>query len=1039
MPIVETSDLVFLQKNIERVRNICILAHVDHGKTTLADSLVASNGIISQRMAGKLRYLDNRQDEQERGITMKSSSISLFYQSGEEHKNFLINLIDSPGHVDFSSEVSTAVRLCDGAIVVVDVVEGVCPQTRACLKQVYVEQLKPVLVLNKIDRLILEKQMEPLDAYFHITQVLEQVNAVLGSIFASDVLAKEDITHKDNYESALEDSDDSHLYFSPATGNVVFCSAYDGWAFGVRDFATTYAERLGMSVADLEQVLWGDFYYNSKKKCAVPGAQEKAKKPMFVQFVLENIWSLYDTIAVRKDKDKIPLIAEKLGIKLQARDLRVGDPKAQIKTVLGQWLPIDRTILEMVVKHVPAPNTINDERAQRLLYPENVDLNTYPNESLCLINDFKKCDAQSKNIIVFVSKMAPVHVTHLPQNKPKRLTDQELQARRDEVRKRIEERKQMAAQNSEVDGITSGVEQMTTHEKDAQEEDKENAVEKKEEEEKPEFVFIAFARIFSGTLKKGMKLFCLAPKHDPRNKDSLTLESPYINEVTIGDLYLFMGGELQALDEVPAGNIVGIGGLEQDIIKTGTLSNTMYCTSFSELSVMATPIFRVAIEPVNPSEMPKLVKGLKLLNQADACVQVSVEPTGEHVITTLGEVHVEKCVHDLEENYAKIKISVSKPIVSFRETIVPEATVDMVNEAIVKTSEDKDITKKIVSMPTLNKLSTLKVIALPLPQAVVDILEKYHSFFKEFSTTSKTSSVSEKTKQILQQIRTQLCLALKDFDTKGLTKLSHEELIERIWCLGPRHCGPNILLNLTDYEHPYFWWPLANSSIDDLDLNKKSDIRRDYNSSFVNGFQLTTSAGPLCEEPMQGLCFMVLEWQVELSDELNSKAYGPFSGQVLTASKEAFRQAFQNQPQRLVSPMYSCNIVVNAEVLGKMYAVIGRRHGKILSGDLTHGSGNFSVTAILPVIESFNFAQEIRKQTSGLACPQLMFSHWEIIDIDPFWVPTTEEEFMHFGEKADSANRAKLYMDSVRRRKGLHVDEKVVEHAEKQRTLSKKK
>ncbi|XP_055379032.1 elongation factor-like GTPase 1 [Condylostylus longicornis] len=122
-----------------------------------------------------------------------------------------------------------------------------------------------------------------------------------------------------------------------------------------------------------------------------------------------------------------------------------------------------------------------------------------------------------------------------------------------------------------------------------------------------------------------------------------------------------------------------------------------------------------------------------------------------------------------------------------------------------------------------------------------------------------------------------------------------------------------------------------------------------------------------------------------------------------------------------------------------MYAVIGRRHGRILAGDLIHGSGNFSVTAVLPVIESFNFAQEIRKQTSGLACPQLVFSHWEIIDIDPFWVPSTEEEYMHFGEKADSANRARLYMDSVRRRKGLFVEEKIVEQAEKQRTLSKNK
>ena len=144
------------------VRNVCVLAHVDHGKTTLCDSLIASNGIISKNLAGKMRFMDSRDDEQARGITMKSSSITLIYNDPVDYrkkqrellnndigikdkfksekafdefvksqtKPYLVNLVDSPGHVDFSSDVSTAVRLCDGALAIVDVVEGMCTNTR---------------------------------------------------------------------------------------------------------------------------------------------------------------------------------------------------------------------------------------------------------------------------------------------------------------------------------------------------------------------------------------------------------------------------------------------------------------------------------------------------------------------------------------------------------------------------------------------------------------------------------------------------------------------------------------------------------------------------------------------------------------------------------------------------------------------------------------------------------------------------------------------------------------------------------------------
>jgi ribosome assembly protein 1 len=191
------------------------------------------------------------------------------------------------------------------------------------LRQAWVDRLRPVLVINKFDRLITELKLAPIEAYHHLAQLIEQVNAVTGSFHAAErmeddlrwrerrlqarkeagaELAENDANagtdSADTTTESYQEKDDEDLYFAPERGNVIFASAIDGWGFRVNRFAQMYAAKLGIKEHNLRRVLWGDFYIEPKTKRVISYRHLRGRnlKPLFVQFVLENIWAVYDSV-----------------------------------------------------------------------------------------------------------------------------------------------------------------------------------------------------------------------------------------------------------------------------------------------------------------------------------------------------------------------------------------------------------------------------------------------------------------------------------------------------------------------------------------------------------------------------------------------------------------------------------------------------------------------------------------------------------------------------------------------------------------------
>jgi len=238
----------------EYIRNIGIVAHIDHGKTTLSDNLLAGAGMISAELAGDQLYLDFDEQEQARGITIDAANVSMVHKYQDDE--YLINLIDTPGHVDFGGDVTRAMRAVDGAVVVVCAVEGIMPQTETVLRQALKENVRPVLFINKVDRLINELKLDPEELQQRFIKVIANANKLIKN------MAPEELKKK--WQVRVED------------GSVAFGSAYHNWAININLMQET-----GINFKDILE------YCNNEKQKEL--AQKAPLSDVLLGMVVEHL------------------------------------------------------------------------------------------------------------------------------------------------------------------------------------------------------------------------------------------------------------------------------------------------------------------------------------------------------------------------------------------------------------------------------------------------------------------------------------------------------------------------------------------------------------------------------------------------------------------------------------------------------------------------------------------------------------------------------------------------------------------------------
>ncbi|KAI6351979.1 hypothetical protein MCOR25_009641 [Pyricularia grisea] len=693
----DRSFMADLMRYPEQTRNIAFAGHLHHGKTSFMDMLVLETHDIGEKLekrTGKqrneqLRYTDVHVLERERGLSLKAAPMSLVLES-TKGKSHLFNMIDTPGHVNFVDEVASALRLVDGVCLVVDVLEGVQINTEQIIKHAVLEDIPMTLIVNKLDRLILELKLPPNDAYFKLKHVIEEVNTVIT-------------------DTAVGQPGKAEKWrLSPEKGNVLFACSDMGWCFTLQSFSKFYADTYApLDHTEFARRLWGDIYFNPQKRSFTRKPVEEGAKRSFVKFVMEPIYKLF-AHSISDSPEELKKVIGSLGITLKPSQLR-SDAQVLLRLVCQQFFGASSGFVDMVVAHIPSPVAAAEGRLQRH-YTGPLDTEVAKSMASC---------NQDGPLVIQVTKLF-----------------------------------------SSPDAKT----------------------------------FHSFGRVMSGTATPGAEVRVLGEGYSVDDEEDMAI-------ARVSDIWISETKYNIPTDGVPAGNFVLLGGVDNSIVKSATIVEKTFDNGedayiFKPVTHFTQSVFKVAVEPINPSELPKMLDGIRKINKSYPLITTKVEESGEHVILGTGELYMDCVLHDLRRLYADMEIKVSDPVTRFCETVVEESA-----------------TKCYAITP--NKKNRITMVAEPLGDEIARDIE---------TGAVKIKDPVRKIAKFFQEKHEWDLLAARS-----------------IWAFGPEDNGPNILQDDT-----------LPTEVDKKLLNTvKESIRQ--------GFSWATREGPLCEEPIRNTKFKIMD------------------------------------------------------------------------------------------------------------------------------------------------------------------------------------